>query len=382
MKAWWGGAVASGLLLLASYLLLPVGLPRELLYIATCAGAGVALLLGVWLHRPARRAAWAWMALGMVVMTTGESTFAWYEYATGEVPYPSLADAFYLGAYPLLGMGLIQLIRVRSRGLDVPGLIDSAIFTIGLGLLSWVVLVGPILQDTSTDLALRLLGSAYPAADILLLALLIRLVTLPGARTVSYRLLAGAITLMLAGDSLYLVMATLGVAEDTLTTMTWMSGYVLWMMSALHPSMRTLAESGAQRPASFTGRRLAALTVAILLAPGTLAVQLGLGLTETGWPVVTSCVVLFLLVVARMYISFRVVVKGMSERDLLQQNLAHQAAHDPLTGLPNRARVLALIDAAVPAPARMRRRPRCCSSTSTTSRRSTTRSGTGPATRC
>ena len=58
-----------------------------------------------------------------------------------------------------------------------------------------------------------------------------------------------------------------------------------------------------------------------------------------------------------------------------------RARHDPLTDLPNRARLHELIDAELRR-ARTARRDACCSSTSTASRRSTTPSATRSATTC
>ena len=63
----------------------------------------------------------------------------------------------------------------------------------------------------------------------------------------------------------------------------------------------------------------------------------------------------------------------------LKERLAHEARHDPLTGLANRSLFSLRVEAAL---ARDDNAPAVCSSTSTTSRTSTTRSGTPPATPC
>jgi diguanylate cyclase len=77
-------------------------------------------------------------------------------------PFPSLADAFYVGGYPVLAAGLLVLIRGRISGRDRAGLIDAAIIATGLGLLSWTFLIKPIAADPSLSLAERLVSLAYP----------------------------------------------------------------------------------------------------------------------------------------------------------------------------------------------------------------------------
>ena len=66
--------------------------------------------------------------------------------------------------------------------------------------------------------------------------------------------------------------------------------------------------------------------------------------------------------------------------------LRHLAEHDPLTNLPNRRQLFQrlndMLDATGPRRARRHRTSRCCSSTSTTSRPSTTRWATSSATAC
>ncbi len=63
-----------------------------------------------------------------------------------------------------------------------------------------------------------------------------------------------------------------------------------------------------------------------------------------------------------------------------EEELSFMATHDALTGLPNRTLILDRLEQMLARSARTRGRSRRCSSTSTTSRRSTTRSDTRPAT--
>ena len=73
--------------------------------------------------------------------------------------------------------------------------------------------------------------------------------------------------------------------------------------------------------------------------------------------------------------------QAVSELRDLQEQLHHQAYHDPLTGLANRALFRQEVRAALRELGRAAG-SRSCSSTSTTSRRSTTRSAMPSATSC
>jgi diguanylate cyclase (GGDEF)-like protein len=122
---------------------------------------------------------------------------------------------------------------------------------------------------------------------------------------------------------------------------------VLWGAAALHPSMPGLSRPGPEEAPRFTGRRLVALALAVLVAPGALATQLACHLTVQGWPVVTASVALFSLVVTRMYVAIREIATSSRKREELQRKIAHQAAYDSLTGLANRAHLLGLVEAAL-----------------------------------
>ncbi len=75
-------------------------------------------------------------------------------------------------------------------------------------------------------------------------------------------------------------------------------------------------------------------------------------------------------------------MRDVTERKALEDELRHQAFHDALTGLANRALFEDRLIHALAGARRHGTRSGSCSSTSTTSRRSTTVSGTRAATSC
>ena len=180
--------LAAGLAVAAGSLRLP-DLQASIVYQLTGLSAVVAILIGTRLHRPARRGIWYGLAGGLAVFVAGDLVYTAYIYVLHREPFPSPADALYLASYPFLAASLLVMIRSRTGGRDRAGLIDALIVTTGLGLLSWAFLMRPIAADPSLGLGSRLISLAYPLADVLLLAVLARLSTSPGARGASYRLL-------------------------------------------------------------------------------------------------------------------------------------------------------------------------------------------------
>ena len=85
----------------------------------------------------------------------------------------------------------------------------------------------------------------------------------------------------------------------------------------------------------------------MLVAPAILAVETLLGVEPSVWAVVFGSVAVFALVMARMNLSIVQIQAANAERAAAQAELSHQAAHDSLTGLANRAQAMRLITAAL-----------------------------------
>jgi diguanylate cyclase (GGDEF)-like protein len=92
---------------------------------------------------------------------------------------------------------------------------------------------------------------------------------------------------------------------------------------------------------------LAALTAAILTAPAILIVQAIRGVPIDVWPLAVGAVVIALCVVGRMKVAIDQISTANRQRMEAQAALVYQAAHDPLTGLSNRAQALQLLTRAL-----------------------------------
>jgi diguanylate cyclase (GGDEF)-like protein/PAS domain S-box-containing protein len=260
----------------------------------------IAIAVGIRLHRPRAQAAWWLFVIGQFLFFAGDVyTYSYPKLLGADVPFPSAGDGLYLAVYPALMAGLFLLVRRRNPRRDVAALVDSAILTLGVGLLSWVFLVAPNIHLSGLSWLAKSVSIAYPLGDVLLLAAAIRLAVDAGKRAPAFYLLAASIVGLLATDSAYgyaLLKNTYN--HQLIFDVGWIAYYVLWGAAALHPSMRTLEEPAVGYRARLTPVRLGLLGGACLIAPGIRFAQ------ELHNPdvlvLIVASAVLFLLVVTRM----------------------------------------------------------------------------------
>lgn len=319
---------------------------RYLLAALVSASVVPAIAWGVIRNRPPLVLPWFLFGAGMAPYAAADTIWGLYQARGEDVPFPGVADVLYLCSYLLFTAGLVTLARQRTGRLHVAGLLDAGIVTLGFGTLSWAFIFAPYLRSEMSALPLAL-SIAYPAIDLALLSLTARLVFTAGPHTPSFLLCLGWLVVLLAADGLYYgTQATAGVAiAEGVSEVAWMVSSLLLGAAALHPSVAQPSQVAADHE-HLPRRRLSILIALIMMGPFIVLADVG-GIREH--PVEVTVIVLLmgalsLLLVLRVaflaqYTQGRATALAASLREQaeLQKQLSHQATHDPLTGLANRA---------------------------------------------
>ncbi|GIF71865.1 GGDEF domain-containing protein [Asanoa siamensis] len=307
--------------------------------------AGVAVAV----RRPPRTAAWA-----SLTVASGSVAFS---RVYGTLTGPTLVggrglaggDIRALVLYPALAVGLL-LLGGTGTAADLTDTLDAAVVTLGVFVLLWLFLLHGQVVPTGAQLAVSALR---PVGISVALGALVRLLFSVRPRAPAIRLVAIGVILALVG-ALGLVARTVGYHVDGRLFgggIFAVAFAVLVATALLHPSAGVVPERrGAGVPAARLSRGRATLFVALtLLGPlaWLLAVAFGEfdpGSPEDFGPPVLAAALIALLLLWRLSLLARVADRRADELagavgklQGLQAELAHRAAHDPLTGLLNRS---------------------------------------------
>ncbi|MFZ2472385.1 MAG: response regulator [Methanothrix sp.] len=122
--------------------------------------------------------AWLILALARLDFTIADGIWAYTEIVLQEIPFPSLADYFYIAYYPifLLGIFFLPSIRFTSRE-RLKMMLDTGIVMISAILVFWSLIIAPTIQESEDIDAMSLtLSVAYPVADLILLFAVLELI--------------------------------------------------------------------------------------------------------------------------------------------------------------------------------------------------------------
>jgi len=316
---------------------------RDLIYSFLGLSLVAAIMVGARRYRPHARNAWYVMAAAQLLWVIADTTFHYQTHVLLIDTFPTISDAFYLLGYPVFAVGLVLLVRERSRSRRDRGpWLDAATVTIGLGLLSWTALARPALAGLEDSVSAGLVAACYPAMDLVLVGALVCLVSAPRGRTPAFWYLFGALALLVTADTISVALDLFATNTVALPEPLWLASYAAWGAAALHPSMAKLSDPVSTPNAGFRGARMAGVVTAVLIAPAILAVHEITGAAVDVWVVILGSVVMFLLVVFRLNLAITQIGSVNQSLEVLQDELTVQATHDPLTGLANRIQTMRL----------------------------------------
>ncbi|HET9311853.1 MAG TPA: EAL domain-containing protein [Actinomycetota bacterium] len=310
--------------------------------------AAIAVVAGVHRYRPSRR--WIWVLLGAAIVSLQAPTLLEalpssirHTGATAEViAWSSLAA-------PMLLIGAtLTIVRIRCDGSDRAGAIDAFTVAVGVGTVAWVALLEPSMTAPRIPLDERALALTSQLFDLCMVGVAVRLAITPRPRTAALWALVAALASVAIAHSAAMIVATtmasFGDRAEQLTAFGAATGAVLIGLAAMHPSMKSLTEP-ATDDRVLGSLRLVLLAAASLIAPSMIALQVLPGSGDRGIGVlVDATIVLFLLVVARMWglaraqersAAYEMALRGAGAKlaTATNQDGIHRAAIDAISAL-------------------------------------------------
>jgi diguanylate cyclase (GGDEF)-like protein/PAS domain S-box-containing protein len=216
---------------------------------------------------PERRA-WAVLASALGVWASAITLETWYGFTRDHVyPFPSVADLAFVGyAVPAVAALLLfprSWLRRASRRRE---LLDAAVIAGSVLFVSWVTVLGPLFQSGGTGLA-RLVGLAYPMADVLVASVVLVLgMRVPPEQRRPWLLFGGGLVLLTVTDSAYVSMTLRGQTGlgGTPLVLGWVAAMVLIAAASQVRPRRTL--HAAFRHSTVLQELLPIIAIAIAIA--------------------------------------------------------------------------------------------------------------------
>ena len=339
-------ALASGAVGL--YYLFPGGAVNALFYDIVGFLSAIAIVLAVRARRPANAAGWYCIAAGLALWMGGDFLWSLAEIRAVPIQYPSPSDALYMAGYVALIAGVVRLLPTGRR--DLSSLLDISIVVIAGAVVVWVFLAAPYAGDSSLLFWEKVISLSYPLLDFALFAVVARFVLMAGRTSVSSTVFLAAASLVFVADLVYGIQLLDGsYVSGGLLDAGWLVAYVLFAVSAMHPSMSARTTTNPQ-----AGSRMSRLWVvgsALFLMPTILALLALLSMPLHVPVMVGASMITIALVLGRLGLLMRELRSkvielearrhdldlALDEREVLTQELFHNAHHDALTGLSGRS---------------------------------------------
>ena len=188
---------------------------------------------------------WTALAVAAGIWSAGHLLWTWYGVSRDHVyPFPSLADAGYVGYAVPAAVGLLLFPRTASRRFYAArAVLDAFVVASMLLFLSWATVLGSLVSHSGSGVT-RAVTLAFPLVDVLVASMVLTLGmrVAPTARR-PWLLLGSGLVLLAVTDSVYVSLTTAGSTGITGTPLTagWMSAWLLVAFAGSRPVERATA---------------------------------------------------------------------------------------------------------------------------------------------
>lgn len=194
-----------------------------------------ALLVAVRFRGTRLGIAWSFLLFGMALSVFAETSWSYQDLTRNEVPFPSVSDIGYAGAYLPVFLGLLLMPSAPTSGSGKLKLaLDTLILISALLLVSWFIIIESILDSGDPALA-RALGVFYPFADLAVIfaafVLVYRAAHTKSAHVLS--LLAAGYTAFALSDMAYAQLTEINYEAGSYIDIGWLAGYSLISCAAI-----------------------------------------------------------------------------------------------------------------------------------------------------
>ncbi|KQV71382.1 hypothetical protein ASC64_04930 [Nocardioides sp. Root122] len=279
----------------------------NLLYTGTMVAAGIAAWVGAARAPDGLKLVGRLIAAGISLTALGDTIWVVLD-AAGMSTDVSVADLPWFASYVLLCAALVIVLRRSGPGLhDVDFTVDAVTIVVVSVLVLWGRAIETIVTDDSLPVLVRTIWAAYPVADAVLLALVVRVLVNKTARRCLEPGFAVGGVLWMAADMAYL--QPVAGADGILMDAAWMIAPVLMARSVWRLRAPVPAPAGRRRPAFQL-----AIAIVPLLVPPTLELVSDLrGGPDRPLQLMLGAVALTLLAFVRMARLMRSEERALSE---------------------------------------------------------------------
>jgi hypothetical protein len=269
-------------LLICAFFLMPQSGWRASVQVGVGWAGAASVLVGAIVQRLPGTVVWCLLAAGLFFNASGIVVEHLLEAGGVAPPSPNLADAFYYGLYPCLIAGLGLLVYRHSANEDTEGLgitlgtgISTAV-TAAMGVILWELIISPQAAVRDVGWWSRIAVTAYPLGDLVILALMLRLLLTGYLHNAAFGLMLVSILCFLGADIGWAVIhrnaLPIGPLADRALESLSLTAYAAMGAAVLHPTIHNVARI-AEGPSHARPAVWGSLAASLLTGPVVLLIE-------------------------------------------------------------------------------------------------------------